>query len=201
MLRVALTGGIGCGKTTVAELFEKHGVPVIDTDVVARELVLPGQPAWQAVIQHFGNQVVSDNQHIDRKQLAHIVFNDIAERQWLENLLHPLIRDSVKQQIKQLSYPYCIVVIPLLFETAQQSDYDRVLLVDCPRDAQIHRIRERDGRSAEEISQIIQAQVDTETRQSGADDIITNSGSLDELAPVVYNLHQQYLLLGQTSAT
>jgi len=196
MLRVALTGGIGCGKTTVANLFAQRGIPVIDTDVLARELTLPQQPAYHKIIQHFGEHIISADQSLDRKKLAQIVFSDPTQRQWLENLLHPLIREQVEQQIQRLTSPYCIVVIPLLFETNQQHDYNRVLLVDCPPHQQIQRIHARDARSEEEIRQIINAQVTADTRRKGSDEVISNTGALEELDTQVLSLHTRYLELG-----
>ncbi len=117
MLVVGLTGGIGSGKSTVANLFAEHGVPIIDTDVLARDLTLPNQPALAAIAQHFGQTVLHPDGSLNRGTLRNIIFANEAERTWLEHLLHPLIRAEIKQQIQNLPSPYCIVVIPLLFET------------------------------------------------------------------------------------
>ena len=195
MLVVALTGGIGSGKTTVARQFSELGVPVIDTDVIARQLVKPGQPALAEIVAQFGQDMLLENGELDRAKLADITFNDSKKRLLLESILHPRIRQDMQRQLKALQSSYAIVVIPLLTETNQAQQFDRVLLVDCPESIQISRVSQRDDRSVAQIQAILKSQASREQRLAIADDIIDNSGTAAELQQQVEQLHHKFLSL------
>jgi dephospho-CoA kinase len=195
MLIVGLTGGIGSGKSTVAEAFARHGVPVIDTDVIARELVAPGLPAYQAIVDHFGKRVLLDNGELDRRQLREIVFADPEQRRVLEDILHPRIRDEATSRIDRLDAPYCLVVIPLLTETGGYPFIDRVLLVDVTEEEQIRRTMARDQLAREQVEQILANQSSRQQRRKRADEIIDNSTDEAPLEAQVQHLHLYYLEL------
>lgn len=192
MLTVALTGGIGCGKTTVSNLFADLGTPVIDTDLIARDLVEPGNLALEEISSYFGAEILHQDGTLDRKALAKITFSSAENRKQLESILHPKIRHIVKQQIDLLNSLYVIIAIPLLIETAQTSSYDRVLVVDCEEQQQIQRTLERDNRSKEEIDRIINAQVNRHNRIKHANDVISNDSDISSLTSQVSNLHRLY---------
>jgi len=192
MLTVALTGGIGCGKTTVCQLFAEFGTPIIDTDIIARELVTPGKPTLKEITKYFGEMILFADGSLNRQALANITFNNEQKRKHLESILHPKIRQSVKQQIDSLSAAYVIIAIPLLIETSQQNAYDRVLVVDCDQQQQIRRTQNRDQRSNQQIRKIIDLQVSREKRLSYADDVIKNDEDIDSLKLQVNNLHNLY---------
>lgn len=193
MLVVGLTGGIACGKTTVANLFAELGAPVIDTDMISRQLVEPGQPALNDIIQTFGHHYLTDEGQLNRSALARYCFSHPEARKKLEAILHPKIYDEMAQQLNVLKAPYVIVVIPLLVETGRSPLIDRVLVVDCPIDQQRQRLQQRDRRSKDEIEGILQAQASRRQRLEAADDIIENNGQPEQLINDVSRLHQQYL--------
>ena len=195
MLRIGLTGGIGSGKSTIAALFAAHGVPVIDADVIAHRLTLPGTSTTVQILQEFGPEIADANGGIDRQRLAQRIFSDRKERARLEGILHPLIRAEMQHQQDTLDAPYCLLVIPLLFETGQEGQVDRVLVVDVDEGTQIARIAARDGRSEAEIRAILSSQTDRAQRLKMADDRITNTGDLAELKAKVETLHRKYLAL------
>lgn len=195
MLVVGLTGGIGSGKTTVADLFAKKHIDIIDTDQLAREVIEPGQPAFQEIVTQLGKTVVRPNGQIDRGQLRKVVFNDAKKRRWLESLLHPLIREAMQHRIQAAQSPYCIAVIPLLLETSPNPWVNRVLVVDAVEASQIERAKQRDQSSEHEIKKIMGAQVTRKERLSKADDIIYNDGLIEDLQPQVDALHIYYLTL------
>lgn len=195
MLTIGLTGGVGSGKTTVTRHFSSLGVPVIDADELARQLVEPGQPAYRAIIEEFGQEILTQEKTIDRPKLRRLIFANSNRRVVLESILHPLVREEVQRQIEKLSAPYCIVSIPLLIETGQTDIVDRILVINSPRQAQISRTVARDGVSAQEVEAIIAAQVGSELRLSMADDVLENNGNVDEIYPKVEALHQEYLKL------
>ncbi len=195
MLTIGLTGGVGSGKTTVTQYFSALGVPVIDADELARQLVEPGQPAFNEIVATFGRPILAENGQIDRKKLRQLIFSDPAKRVQLESILHPRIRQAIKEQLKQVDAPYCIVAIPLLIETGQADLVDRILVVDTPRENQIAWTKARDGVSEAEVEAILAAQVSNEVRLAMADDVLENDGSIDDLAAKVTQLHQQYLRL------
>lgn len=203
MFKVGLTGGIGSGKTTVANLFAQLNVPIIDTDQIARAVVAPQTACWQAIVDHFspaaGHSLFEPHtQQINRRYLRHIIFNDPAQKKWLENLLHPLIRAEVTKQVSVLSAAYCILVIPLLLENQYDYQLNRLLIIDAAPATQIQRVIERDQMSVEQVQQIISHQVSREQRLWAADDFIENKDmSVDKLRAAVFKLHQQYLQLAQ----
>lgn len=197
MLIIGLTGGIGSGKSTVARLFADKGIPVIDADIIARNVTEAGEPALTAIAEHFGVNVIMKDGNLDRPKLRTIIFQDPNERQWLEQLLHPLIRDKITQQLATLSAannkaPYCIIVIPLLLETASYSFIDRILVVDTPEHIQIVRVSTRDQALAATAKAIIDTQLAREERLKQADDVIVNDGTHADLTPQVDKLHDQY---------
>lgn len=192
-LVIGLTGGIGSGKSAAASLFGKLGAPVIDADVIARQLVAADEPALAEIARTFGADVLTATGELDRAALRRIVFADSAERRRLEAILHPRIREQIQNEINKVQAPYCIVVIPLLLETEQSDLVDRILVIDVPLATQISRVSSRDHLPREEILAIIEAQVSPGTRLAAADDVIENSGGLDELATRVNQLNEKYL--------
>ena len=195
MLRIGLTGGIGSGKSTIAALFAAQGVPVIDADIVAQQITLPGTAATTQILQTFGPGITDANGGIDRQRLAQRIFNDREERKRLEDILHPLIRAEMQHQQDTLDAPYCLLVIPLLFEANQRDMVDRVLVVDVDERAQIARVAARDGRNEVEIRAILSTQADRAQRLKMADDCITNTGDLAQLKTQIETLHRKYLAL------
>ena len=189
---VALTGGIGSGKTTAAHFFAALGVPIIDADQIAHQLTEKNQPAYQEIVTHFGKQILHQDRAIDRNKLRQIIFENTVEKTWLENLLHPLIRNTMKKQIQQITYPYCICIIPLLAETKPIDFIHRVLVINAPEDLQIKRVAVRDASDSQIIKKIIQAQATSESRLAIADDIIQNTGDLSRLKKQIDELHEQY---------
>ncbi len=196
-LRVALTGGIGSGKTQASNRFAALGVPVLDADEIAHALTAPGQPALQSIRECFGPKYFLADGTLDRKRLRQRVFQDPKARQALEDLLHPQIRAAMLQQLDRVQYPYAVLVIPLLFETRQTDLADRILVVDVPESVQIERVQRRSGLSPAEIRRILAAQVPRSVRLAGAQDRIDNRGSLAALISQVDALHARYLALSQ----
>ena len=192
-LVAGLTGGIGSGKTTASNLFRELGVPIIDADEIAHALVVPGEPALAEIIAAFGEDIVDSSGALDRDALRTRVFANDTERQRLEAILHPRIRDRIQAEIRNITDPYCIVAIPLLLETGQTDLVDRILVIDTPEDQQISRIMARDKLDREEILDIIHAQAARDIRLAAADDIISNAGGLDELAGQIRARHAAYL--------
>ncbi len=204
MLTIGLTGGIGSGKTTVSNLFENLGVAVIDTDVIARELVNNNASVLNEIIGVFGQTILEQNGTLDRKKLAQIVFNQKKEKKQLEKMLHPRIRTEVDSQIQAFSSDtippqYVIVVIPLLFETGFRDLINRILVVISDEKIRIERVKQRDNRDMDEIQSIINCQVTDETRTSEADDIIKNNNDFKELESQVQQLHKKYTNLSTAS--
>lgn len=197
---VGLTGGIGSGKSTVAAYFRQHGVVTVDADDIAREVVEPGSPALEAIARHFGHQVIQENGSLDRAALREIVFAAEEKRQWLEQLLHPLIRQRTEQRLQAATSPYVILVSPLLLETDQKQLVDRILVVDVSTDTQLNRTMSRDNNSREQVERIMAAQMPRETRRTQADDIIDNEVSPDAVARAVEQLHYRYLELATLGA-
>lgn len=181
---VGLTGGIGSGKSTIARLFAEHGVHWVDADDVAREVVAPGTPALKAIARHFGNRIVLETGALNRAELRTLIFQDEQERQWLEALLHPLIRDSMLQQLhprgshlNDYQLPYTLLVSPLLLETDQHELVDRIVVIDVPVEVQIARTVARDTNTEEQIQRIIDAQMPRQERLRRADHIIDNASA------------------------
>ena len=195
MLTIGLTGGIASGKTTVSNLFAELGVPVIDTDVISRQLLEIDQPGYNQVLQHFGNGILLENNAIDRAQLRRLIFNDDVEKHWLEEILHPVVYQQTRQLIEKYHDSiYVLVVIPLLFESHFGDLVDRVLAIDCSPDTQIARLISRDNIDRGLARQMLAQQWSNNARLQQADDVICNDGNLD-LGQQVTNLHANYLLL------
>ena len=195
MLKVGLTGGIGCGKTTIANLFAGLGVPIIDADQIARELTGKGDPALKRISDEFGSRVLNADGSLDRLQLKKIIFDDPIKKARLEAILHPLIFKAIDTKVAQLDTPYCILSIPLLFETKMEAFVDRILVVDCPVEAQIKRVSKRDKLDPILIKAIIRSQVTRAYRRAHADDLLDNTQAENELAEQVKKLHNLYLSL------
>ncbi|UWZ93445.1 dephospho-CoA kinase [[Pasteurella] aerogenes] len=196
---VGLTGGIGSGKSTVAELFAELGVPVIDADVVAREVVAKGSPLLAKIVAYFGSEILLENGELNRAALRERVFHHVAEKQWLNALLHPAIREEMLRQLQEQDSPYVLWVVPLLIENKLTALCQRVLVVDVDPATQITRATQRDSNRVELIRQIMASQVSREERLRYADDVINNEGdlykSLPQLKQKVLELHQSYLQL------
>jgi dephospho-CoA kinase len=191
--RVGLTGGIASGKSTVADMFAALGVPVIDTDVIARDVVAPGTPGLRAVVAAFGPEVLLPDGKLDRQQLRSLVFGNPGSRQELESILHPRIGSRMEALCAASGGPYQVLVIPLLLESGLASRVDRVLVVDCSESVQRERLRVRDGETAAAADRILAAQLDRQARLAGADDVLTNTGTRDDLQNQVLELHAAYL--------
>jgi len=198
--RVALTGGIASGKSTVATLFAALGVPTIDLDLIAREVVAPGTALLERLFAQFGNALRRTDGALDRRALGELVFRDPGARRALEALLHPAISERAADQTARAGGPYQIIVIPLLAETGAASEYERVLLVDCDEARQRERLARREGMSPELIEAVLASQVTRAARRAVAADVIDNSGAADALRPQVQALHQRYLELAQARA-
>jgi dephospho-CoA kinase len=196
-LLIALTGGIASGKSAVADLFAGHGVPVLDTDRIARDVVEPGTPAFAQILETFGRDVLDARGALDRRWLRERVFADSNGRQRLEAITHPAIREELARRATRAGGAYQIHVIPLLVEGGRTSDYDRVLVVDCPAEDQLRRLMSRDRTDAEQARQILAAQATREQRLEAADDVIVNTGTLEDLEQFVATLHRNYALLAQ----
>ena len=199
MLVIGLTGGIGSGKSTVAEMFAALGVPVIDMDHIARHVVEPGQPALTQITHEFGTNVLGADGHLNRRRLRELIFDSAEKRRRLEAILHPLIRQETERQLAALDTAYCVIVIPLLLEANQRSLVDRILVVDVPETLQITRTMQRDGVSAEEVQKILVAQMDRNSRLAAADDVIDNSAGREKTRIRVAELDQQYRCLASSN--
>ena len=194
-LIIGLTGGIGSGKSTVAEAFRQLGIETVDADQASRAVVEPGMPALAAISAQFGSQIIQADGGLDRAALRQIIFTDPAQKLWLESLLHPLIRDWIIEQLKAATSPYVILESPLLFETDQHQLVHKTVLVDLPEALQIERACARDGNQADQIQRIIDAQMPREEKLSRADIVLDNSAPLDTLAARVTAVHQTLLSL------
>ena len=191
-LRVGLTGGIASGKSTVAGLFAARGVPVIDTDEIARDIVAPGQPALERVVREFGAGVLDAAGQLDRRRMRQLVFSDAATRQRLEAILHPEILAEMERRSARAGGTYQILVIPLLVEGGGDEHVDRILVVDAPPERQLERLLQRDAEHPDQAHAMIAAQARRETRLIQADDVISNDGTLVELEAQVERLHRLY---------
>ncbi|SQI31801.1 Dephospho-CoA kinase [Serratia plymuthica] len=174
---VALTGGIGSGKSTVAEAFARHGVEIVDADVIARQVVEPGTPALAAIAERFGNEMLLADGTLNRTALRQRIFSTPDEKRWLNQLLHPLIHQETQRQLAQVASPYALWVVPLLVENNLQARADRVLVVDVDSETQLARTITRDGINRQQAQNIVSAQATREQRLAAADDIIDNSGA------------------------
>lgn len=192
-LVIGLTGGIGTGKTAVANHFSALGVPIIDADELARDAVAPGQIGYEEIVREFGAEVLTSTGELDRRLMRKRVFADTAKRSRLEAILHPRVYAEIERRLNALDDAYAIVVVPLLIETGGSALVDRVLVVDAPEDLQIERVSQRDGSTREDVERILAAQLDRETRLQSADDVIENNSSESSLAQKVSMLHERYL--------
>ena len=195
MLLIGLTGGIASGKSFVSDAFKNLGVPVIDADVLAREIVEPGSVGLQQLTVHFGTDILTSAHELDRAALRQIIFDDPEQRKTVDALLHPLIRDRSDQRIKATEaqgHIYAIYAVPLLVETEQQDRFDRIIVVDVPEAIQISRLMKRDGSSKQNALAILAAQARREERLAVADDIVDNTGSRDATLKQVLSLHNKY---------
>ncbi len=198
--RVALTGGIASGKTTVANLFAALGVAIVDTDLLAREVVEKGTPLLAEIAAHFGKDILAPDGALNRRALRERVFADSAERRWLEERTHPAIRVLTDRRCDAAPGPYSIVAIPLLVETRGESRFDRVLVVDCEPELQLARLMARDGITREAASKMLAAQVSRDQRLAVADDVIRNDGDIAALRDQVAALHRQYVVAAGAKA-
>jgi dephospho-CoA kinase len=199
-LIIGLTGGIGSGKTAASDFFASKSITVVDADIVAREVVEPGEPAWLTITERYGNDVLQEDQTLNRAWLRHKVFAEPDERKWLEGQTHPRIRDRLIQQLRDSTSPYTILVSPLLFESGQSTLVKRTLVIDVPVDTQVKRACSRDINDEEQIRRIIAAQISREDRCSRADDVADNSGTLVQLHAQLEKLHHTYLTMATSAA-
>jgi len=196
-LRIGLTGGIASGKSTVAAMFAELGACVIDTDLIARELVAPGEPALAAVVEAYGEAVLDAEGALDRGLMRRIVFGDPAERRRLEAILHPRIREVALARAAVCPGPYVMLMVPLMFESGFDRLVERTLTVDCPESLQLDRLMARDGIGRDEARAVIAAQMQRAERRSRADDLIDSSTTIDATRERVIELHETYLGLAQ----
>ncbi|MBV8784198.1 MAG: dephospho-CoA kinase [Gammaproteobacteria bacterium] len=197
ILRVGLTGGIASGKSTATKFFGALGVPILDSDQLAREVVEPGQPSLERLVERFGTSILTADGHLDRPALRNLVFSDPKARADLEALTHPAIGAAMEARSAAAGGPYQILVIPLLVEKNLQSHVDRVLVVDCDEALQLKRLRARDGSTPEQAQAILAAQASRAARLKVADDVIQNDRDLSAVQRQVAALHERYLQLAQ----
>lgn len=193
--RVGLTGGIGSGKTTVSNCFKQLGVEIIDADIIAKTLTTPNTPAYESILDHFGRTILNNDATLNRKKLRDIIFSNTKEKKWLENLLHPMIRQQMRELIADTETPYCICVIPLLAEATGINYIDRILVIETPVEIQLSRANIRDKMSNAAIQKIIDTQANHNKRRLLADDVLINDCDLNALKTEVERLHQRYLEL------
>ncbi|PSV19496.1 dephospho-CoA kinase [Photobacterium leiognathi subsp. mandapamensis] len=197
-LVIGLTGGIGSGKTTVANLFaDTYGIDIIDADIVAREVVEPNTFGLNAIIEKCGKEILLEDGTLNRSKLRDAIFSQPELKTWLNNLLHPLIREKMQQDITQSQSPYCLLVVPLMVENNLQTMTHRLLVVDVDEQVQIERTQQRDNVSIEQIKNILASQASRKQRLDAADDVITNNGDNKALVSQVEQLHLQYLKMSQ----
>ena len=194
LFTVGITGGIGSGKSAVANYFAGQGICIVDADIIARSVVEPGTNALVAITERFGHDILTNGQ-LDRRKLRTIIFAAADKRRWLENLLHPLIEQQIIAQLSQATSRYAVLVSPLMLEIGQQALVDRVLVVDVPECIQIERTMTRDQMTEEQTRQILSSQISREQRLAKAHDIVDNSGTLAQLHQYLEPLHQRYLRL------
>jgi len=197
-LIIGLTGGIGSGKSAAADFFSQLGVTIVDADLASRKVVAPGQPALHALKEHFGTDILINSpkgEILDREKLRSIIFTHPEERDWVNNLLHPLIRQQMDEEVAHSTSSYVIKVVPLLIETGQKNQVHRILVIDVSEDIQRLRVEARDCSSIKEINSIINSQATREERIEAADDIIVNNSSLTDLELAVKKMHNKYMKL------
>ncbi|MEZ8155496.1 dephospho-CoA kinase [Vibrio splendidus] len=193
---IGLSGGIASGKTTVANLFNEHfNIDIVDADIVAREVVAVGSDGLKKITDHFGEAILLEDGALNRSKLRELIFSDPTEKQWLNDLLHPMIRNKIDSDLSKVTSPYGLLVAPLLVENQMQSMADRVLIVDVPTEVQIERTMSRDNVSREQVASILKSQASREQRLAVADDVIKNHTKNQELLPQITDLHQKYLAI------
>ena len=190
---IGLTGGIGSGKSAVATLFKDIGVDLIDADDLARDSLNINSEGYKLFIDEFGDKYLDENKNINRELIRNLIFNNSDAKSKLENIIHPIVRSGIETFIKNTKSNYCIIVVPLIFETNSSKIYDRILVIDCDVDVQISRTSKRDNQAKSDIENIINKQATREQRLSIADDVIVNNGSLDLLRMEVLKIHKKYL--------
>ncbi|MGY5380523.1 dephospho-CoA kinase [Vibrio metschnikovii] len=199
-LIIGLTGGIASGKTTVANLFQEHfSIDIVDADIIARQVVEVGTPGLSAIIEHFGEDILQDDGHLNRSALRERIFSDPKEKQWLNATLHPLINQQMAEQLKLVTSPYGLLVVPLLIENQLQSMVDRVLVIDVDEQTQISRTMARDKVDEQQARAILAAQATRAERLAMADDVIKNGAKNRQLLPKITELHQKYLVMSGTN--
>ncbi|CDT92069.1 dephospho-CoA kinase [Vibrio coralliirubri] len=193
---IGLSGGIASGKTTVANLFNEHfNIDIVDADIVAREVVALGSDGLKQITEHFGESILLEDGTLNRSRLRELIFSAPKEKQWLNDLLHPMIRDKIDSDLSKITSPYGLLVAPLLVENQMQGMADRVLIVDVPAEVQIERTMSRDNVSREQVASILKSQASREQRLAVADDVIKNHTKNQELLPQITDLHQKYLAI------
>ena len=190
---IGLTGGIGSGKSAAAALFKGIGVDLIDADDLARDSLNINSEGYKLFIEEFGDKYLNENKNINRELIRKLIFNDSDAKSKLENIIHPIVRSGIETFIKNTKSDYCIIVVPLIFETNSSKIYDRILVIDCDVGVQISRTSKRDNQTKSDIENIINKQATREQRLSIADDVIVNNGSLDLLRNEVLKIHKKYL--------
>ena len=198
---VGLTGGIGSGKSAVAELFARRGITVVDTDAIAHSLTASGGAAIEAIRESFGSGYITPDGALDRARMRALVFRDPPSKRRLERILHPRIRAEGTARLAAAESPYAILVVPLLVEAGtDRNRYQRVLVVDCSEQVQVERVTRRNNLAEDEVRRIVASQADRQQRLDAADDVVDNSGALADLEPQVEKLHLRYLALARQHA-
>ena len=199
VLTIALTGGIGSGKTSIASIFKSLGVPIIDSDTISKEIILPGKPCFKDIVNEFGEEILTNKGTIDRYKLRDIIFNNDKARIKLENIIHPVVFKNIDTEISLINYPYCLVIIPLLIETKSTERFDRILVIDALESLQFERIVKRDDISPILIKKIIKTQAKRKERLRYANDIIVNNDKIINLNKSINTLHKKYLRLSNNN--
>ena len=192
-MRIGLTGGMGSGKTAVSNIFSRLGIDIVDADLITRDLCQIGKPAYIEILKQFGNNILSENQTLNRARLREVIFNNEEKKRQLEGILHPLVRQSIYCKLNHTQSPYCIAVIPLLVEANQYDYLDRVCVVEAEESTRLQRCLARDNSNIDTIQKIFKSQITDMERIKVADDVIDNNGSLQQLEQNVIRLHQKYL--------
>ena len=201
MLVIGLTGGIGSGKTTVTDLFSELGVPIIDADVISRQLLEPGSPLLLCIKEQFGPDILNIKGELNRQQLREIIFNSHTSRSQLDAIMHPAIRTEMHHQAEQCDSAYCILSIPLLLETRQQNEVDRTLVIQSDKEIRTQRVKIRDKVPETQINSIMASQASDDERLQAADDIISNNSDLKSLKDQVSTLHDRYMAMAARKYT
>jgi len=198
---LGLTGGIGCGKTAVSTMLEQLGITIVDADIIARQVVKPKSDGLNAIVRKFGHSILLSDGTLNRSALRERIFTNSADKEWLNNLLHPFIRNKIHNDLTAAKSPYVVLVAPLLFENSLDKLCNRTLLIDIPQSVQIERTASRDNVSVEQVKAIIAAQMSREDKQKKADDILNNDRALTDVNHDLLTLHKRYLHKAQMQAT